>query len=69
MNLEERKKLVSSLVNTSVDDCRISLSHSHCQNTALLCDLLIECHARGEVSREKIVRRVISKFIRKGVRK
>jgi len=63
MNKEEkRKKRISSLINTSVSDCEISLHHE--SDPVVLCDLLIGCRDRKEVSREKAVRARISKLIK-----
>jgi len=55
-------KKISSLINASVDDCKISLST--CSNPDFLCDLLIECRKVGHMSRENVVRQRISKLVR-----
>lgn len=67
MNSEQRSKKISNLMNTSVDDCRSSLSNYH--DSTLLCDLLIKCHAMNHGSREQVVRRRIAQLIKKEKRK
>jgi len=67
MNSAQRTKAISKLINTSVDDCRISLGNY--SDPTLLCDLLIECHEFGHSSREQIVRRRIAQLIKKEKRK
>jgi hypothetical protein len=62
MNSGRRLALISSLIHTSVQDCETTLSHHDDPN--LLCDLLIECHEKGHLSREQVVRRRIAKLIR-----
>lgn len=67
MTDKQRLKAVKGLLNTSVDDCKISLSGY--TDPALLCDLLIACSkGAGHKSREQAVRQRISKLI-KGNRK
>lgn len=68
MNKKEKQaRRIGKLLNTSVDDCRISLQSEN--DPQLLCDLLIECSNRGEgnTSREQVVRRRIAKLIKAGV--
>ncbi len=64
---KQRAKRVSNLINTSVDDCRISLHRE--TDSEMLCDLLIACNNRGSgTSRERVVRRRISALIKAGVK-
>lgn len=67
MNSDQRSKAISKLINTSVDDCRISLGNY--SDPTLLCDLLIKCHAMNHGSREQAVRRRIAQLIKKEKRK
>jgi len=63
MKANEREKAVKGLLNTSVSDAESSLVHY--SDPALLCDLLLASHKRGDKTREQIVRRRISKLIKK----
>ncbi|HXE96792.1 MAG TPA: hypothetical protein VN642_10325 [Dongiaceae bacterium] len=51
---------VKGLINTSLDDCRISLQLIN--NMTLLMDLLTECIKTGQVSRAQVVQRRINKL-------
>lgn len=60
----QRLEIMARLLNTSVSDCAQDLQRY--SDTTLLCDLLIECHKRGQVSREKAVRARIAKLAKGG---
>ena len=62
MNSNQKTNAINKLMNTSVDDCKINLTHY--SDPGLLCDLLIECRAENEKTREKYVRQRISYLIK-----
>jgi len=62
MNESYRKKRIAGLINTSVDDCRTSLSNE--SDPTLLCELLIACHMKRHTSREQVVQRRITQLIK-----
>jgi hypothetical protein len=63
MTKGQRAKKVSELMNTSIEDCRITLQGYH--DSGLLCDLLIQCNRACHESREQVVRRRIAALIPK----
>jgi len=67
MNSDQRTKAIDNLINTSVDDCRITLGNY--SDPTLLCELLIRCHDMNHGSREQVVRRRIAQLIKKEKRK
>lgn len=67
MNTSQRTKIISGLIHTSVDDCRISLNGY--TDPTLLCDLLIKCNSMGHMSREQVVRQRISKLMKMKMRR
>lgn len=62
MNSGQRTLAMQNLLHTSVQDCESSIQHHN--DPTLLMDLLIECHARGQLTREQVVRRRIAKLIK-----
>lgn len=63
MSKQQRDKQISQFINTSVADATSSLQFI--SDPLMLCDLLIECHQRAQVSREIAVRRRIAQLIKK----
>jgi hypothetical protein len=61
MNKDQRIRIVNKLINTSVEDCRISLQNYH--DPHMLMDLLIVCARMGHVSRAHIVRQRIASLM------
>ncbi len=61
MITNKQQQRISGLLNTSVDDCRISIQSDN--DLPMLEHLLTECHARQNTSRAQIVKRRINKII------
>lgn len=62
MKSGERLVKVKNLLGTSVHDLEVDISFQ--SDPILLCDLLIECHERGALSKEQVVRRRIAKLMK-----